>query len=170
LRADEDLDGCARRLLRAQIGVVAEAVAQFGLYSSPTPNLDERVVSVAYVAGARDVERPQLTASDMRAEWRPVRPLPRNLVRGHAGVVRDALKYLEPIAETNPGPRLLPMLFALLPDKFTFARLHSAYEAILGRSVDKRNFRKVLLDARHVVETEAFERGSHRPARLYVRS
>lgn len=37
------------------------------------------------------------------------------------------------------------VVYSLLPEEFTFGQLQTTYEAILGRELDKRNFRKKIL-------------------------
>jgi 8-oxo-dGTP diphosphatase len=56
----------------------------------------------------------------------------------------------------------------LVPPRFTLTELQRVYEAVWGRSVDKRNFRSRLL-ARGLVEpvAKALRTGRHRPAQLY---
>lgn len=58
--------------------------------------------------------------------------------------------------------------FHLLPPTFTLRELQTAYEAILGRALDKRNFRRRVTAAELIEATGAKRReGSHRPALLY---
>ncbi|MGD7653806.1 MAG: NrtR DNA-binding winged helix domain-containing protein, partial [Verrucomicrobiales bacterium] len=55
----------------------------------------------------------------------------------------------------------------LLPKRFTLGQLQGLYEAILGRGIDKRNFRWKVAAFDFLVPLEEFVRGRHRPARLY---
>ena len=58
--------------------------------------------------------------------------------------------------------------YSLLPELFTFTQLQDIYESILGRELDKRNFRRRLLASNLLVETDqTVKAGRHRPARLY---
>lgn len=58
--------------------------------------------------------------------------------------------------------------FNLLPSEFTLSELQSAYETILGRKLDKRNFRRRMSALGILTVTGSTRRdGSHRPARLY---
>ena len=59
-------------------------------------------------------------------------------------------------------------VYAFLPQYFTLAELQTAYEAIFGRELDKRNFRKKFLGLDLTTETDQMRReGAHRPARLH---
>jgi 8-oxo-dGTP diphosphatase len=58
--------------------------------------------------------------------------------------------------------------FHLLPETFTLTELQSAYETILDRPLDKRNFRRRMIASGMLEATDAKRRdGSHRPAALY---
>ena len=58
--------------------------------------------------------------------------------------------------------------FQLLPEQFTLSELQRVYEVILGKEIDKRNFRKKILSLDVVHETgETMMDGVHRPARLF---
>jgi 8-oxo-dGTP diphosphatase len=58
--------------------------------------------------------------------------------------------------------------YSLLPEFFTLTDLQQVYESILGRRLDKRNFRRRMLASDLLVETKRTSTaGRHRPARLY---
>jgi 8-oxo-dGTP diphosphatase len=59
-------------------------------------------------------------------------------------------------------------VFGLLPELFTLTQLQNAYEQIMGRELDKRNFRKKFLSLDLIHATNEYHKeGAHRPARLY---
>lgn len=55
----------------------------------------------------------------------------------------------------------------LLPKEFTLTEVQHTYEAILGLKMEKKSFRRRLLDADFLQETGNTRRASHRPAQLY---
>jgi len=57
--------------------------------------------------------------------------------------------------------------YNLLPKTFTFAQLEGLYAAILGRPLDRRNFRRRILGMGLLRELPVKRRGRHRPAALY---
>ncbi len=60
------------------------------------------------------------------------------------------------------------VIYSLLPPQFTMTELQKSYEAVFGRELDKRNFRKKFAQLDLVKETNEFKReGAHRPAKLY---
>jgi 8-oxo-dGTP diphosphatase len=61
-----------------------------------------------------------------------------------------------------------PILFELLPGEFTLSELQVLAETILGRELDRRNFRRKVLEAEIVAPTGGERReGAHRPAALF---
>ena len=62
-----------------------------------------------------------------------------------------------------------PLCFELLPDKFALNQLQRLYEAILGCSLDNRNFRKKIQRLPYIVPLNERQNGvAHKPARLHV--
>ncbi len=59
--------------------------------------------------------------------------------------------------------------FELLPKKFTLTELQRVFEAVLGRQLDKRNFRRKILKLEILRALDERRRaGVQRPARLYM--
>ena len=101
-------------------------------------------------------------ATDARAAaWFPVVQLP-PLAFDHDQIVQVALAAL------RSQIRHQPIGFELLPERFTLTQLQQLYEVVLGRPLDKRNFRKKLLKSDILIgldEKQANVR--HRAAQLY---
>lgn len=119
-----------------------------------------RVVSVAYF-GLVPIGGHALAHTGEELRWTPVNDLPR-LAFDHEEIVQYALYRLR--------NKILysSVAFQLLPPTFTLTELQRAYEHVLGESLDKRNFRRKVLDAGVVVDTgECTQRGTRRPARLF---
>jgi 8-oxo-dGTP diphosphatase len=116
------------------------------------------VTYFALVDIARARLRPDL---EWRPAWQPVRqsqPLAfqnEDVIRLAEERLRNKLEY------TN-------VAYSLLAERFTLTELQGVYEAILGESIDKRNFRKRMVGLGIVRETgETRKQGAHRPAMLY---
>jgi 8-oxo-dGTP diphosphatase len=85
-----------------------------------------------------------------------------DLAFDHAEIVEKALGKLKRHLEASS------VAFQLLPDKFTLTELQRVYELILGKALDKRNFRKKILSSDILKDTgETKMEGYHRPAQLY---
>ena len=152
----ETLEAAASRILAAESGLTDVYLEQLATFGDPARDPRGRVVSVAYIALVRP-GRPEPRG----AEWTPMASLPR-LAFDHRNVLDYALQRLRYKLEYTP------IGFRLLPEEFTLTRVQDAYEAILGRPLDKRNFRKKLLSLRVLRPLpRSVREGAHRPARLY---
>ena len=135
----ETLEAAARRELFEKTGVADIYLEQLYTFGEPERNPIRRVVSVAYIAlvphrGA--FLRRGAKYADIG--WFPVRGLPR-LAYDHNEVAAAALARLRSkLGYTN-------IAWSLLPESFTLAELQQVYEVILGRRLDRRNFRKKVI-------------------------
>jgi len=157
---DEDLDQAALRELQEESGVTDVYLEQ--LYSFGDPNRDPRgrVITIAYFA-LISPDRKLMAGSDAAAAaWYPIDQLP-PLAFDHATILNYALQRLRNKLEyTTVG-------FQLLPEKFTLTELQAVYEAILGKKLDKRNFRRKMSLLRILKPLREHRRGGQRPAQLY---
>jgi len=130
------------------------------LYTFDTVARDPRghAVSVTYMGAGRDLVP---TSNDGSAAFFPVDNLP-EIAYDHKDIIRYAHERLiSKLTYTNA-------VYAFLPPRFSLAELQTAYEAIFGHELDKRNFRKKFLSLGLTEETEEMRReGAHRPARLH---
>jgi 8-oxo-dGTP diphosphatase len=132
------------------------------LYTFDTVARDPRghAVSVTYMGLSKDISL-LTTKTTQNPQFFWITELP-NLAYDHADIIAYAHARLQSkLSYTNA-------IYALLPKKFTLSQVQTAYEAVLGRSLDKRNFRKKFLSLELIEETaEQLKQGAHRPARLF---
>lgn len=158
---EETLDQAARRELEEETHIKNVFLEQLYTFGNPDRDPRGRVVSVAYYALVRPEHHPATGDTDAaEAAWHPVNQLP-PLAFDHLEILQTALDRL------RGKIRYQPIGFELLPKHFTLTQLQTLYEAILGRPIDKRNFRKKLLAFDFLVPTDDFTAGAHRPARLH---
>jgi 8-oxo-dGTP diphosphatase len=160
---DESLDEAAARELREQAAMGDAYLEQLYTFGHPRRDPQGRVVSVAYVGLAARPERAAAPAAGkyQAVDWQPVSRLP-ELAYDHAAVVRTAVARLRAkLQYTN-------LAYTLLPSTFTLGELQSLYEAILGRRLDRRNFRRKVLSLGLLRSLGRVRRGAHRPAALYA--
>ena len=77
--------------------------------------------------------------------WARVNDIP-ELAFDHNIIVVEALKYLKKLNHELSS--------ILLPKNFTLPQLQKLYEDILGKKIDKRNFRKQILKEGSIVKTK----------------
>ena len=133
----ETAEAAARRVLAVKAGVVADVYME-QLYTFTEPDRDTRghIVSVSYLALVR--------RSDLEFRQGPQTETPALYATGNHGklsfdherILRYGLKRVrDKLAYTN-------MAYALLPPHFTLSQLQEVYELVMGRELDKRNFRR----------------------------
>jgi 8-oxo-dGTP diphosphatase len=157
---DEDLDQAALRELREETGVADVYLEQLYSFGDVGRDPRGRVITVAYFA-LISADRPLSAGTDAaEAEWWAMDQLP-TLAFDHARILNYALQRLRNKLEyTTVG-------FQLLPEKFTLTELQEVYEAILGKQLDKRNFRRKLSLLKILKPLPEYRRGGQRPAQLY---
>jgi len=161
IREGETLERAALRELQEETGVRDVYLEQLFTFGDPGRDPRGRVVTVAYYALIAADKAPLVARTDARAaRWWPVANHPA-LAFDHERILAYAVERLRNKLEyTTVG-------FQLLPRRFTLTELQQVYEAILGRSLDKRNFRRklALLGLLKPSKERRHERG--RPAQLF---
>jgi 8-oxo-dGTP diphosphatase len=161
VRVGELLDDAARRELHESTGLRGAYLEQLFTFGDPSRDPRAHVVSVAYMAlipEAQSVSAPSDKYSNGR--WYEVTRLP-PLAYDHSLMAAYAVKRLKSKLEyTN-------IAYALLPREFTFAEFEELYALILGRPLDRRNFRRSILKMGMLKRLAHTRRGPHRPAALY---
>lgn len=158
----ESLETAARRELAEETGLEKIYLEQLYSFGDPGRDLREHVVTVAYYALVNIFDHKVQAATDARdAAWFAVSDLPR-LAFDHDKILATAHERLQ------GKVRYQPIGFELLPPTFKLSQLQHLYESILGREIDKRNFRKKILSFGFVEETGKVEKDvPHRAAKLY---
>lgn len=158
---DESLDQAALRELREETGVGEVYLEQLYSFGDPGRDPRGRVITVAYYALISADRSPLVAGTDASdARWWAFRELP-TLAFDHRKILDYALERLRNKLEyTTVG-------FQLLPPRFTITELQDVYEVVLGRKLDKRNFRRKLALLKVLRPTREHRRGGRRPARLY---
>ena len=147
LQVEESFKTVCTRILQDKLGIGDVFLEQ--LYSFDEVNRDPRgrVISVAYFALVNP-HRFELLAGSMAndVQWFNVKKMPA-LGFDHMDIFNAALKRLK--------AKILyqPVGFELLDEEFTMTELHELYECILGILLDRRNFRRKILESGYVLAT-----------------
>lgn len=156
----EDLDYAAQRILKELTGMSDIYMDQVHAFGEVNRFPLGRVISVCYYALVK-INNYSAEKENDQIQWCPVSGIP-DLVFDHAEIFRKALQKLQDKVKFHP------VGFELLPEKFTLTQLQNLYERILGKQLDKRNFRKRLLGMDLVVGLEESQTGvSHRAAQYF---
>ena len=161
MQIDESLDRAARRELEERTAARDVYLEQLYAFGDPARDPRGRFITVAYFALLAGDVSP--CAGDNAAEiaWHSAYAPP-DLAFDHAEILKYALQRLRYKLEyTSVG-------FELLPNEFTLTELQTAYEIVLGEKLDKRNFRRRILEAGILADTKKYRgEGLGRPAQLY---
>jgi 8-oxo-dGTP diphosphatase len=161
LREGESLEEAAARELYEETSVRDVFLEQLYTFGDPKRDPRGRVITVAYYALVASDRLSLMAGADAAdARWFPVTRLP-HLAFDHQHILDYALERLRNKLEyTTVG-------FQLLPEKFTLRELQTVYETILGRRLDKRNFRRKIALLGILKPLKEWQRTGRKPAQLY---
>ena len=122
----------------------------------------QRVITIAYFALVKISDYKLNVVEDaMECCWISVNNLP-ELPFDQFTILQVGLNTL------RERVKMEPIVFNLLPEKFTISELQNVYEAILEKKFDKRNFRKKMVKMNILIDTNLKQKNvSHRAANLY---
>jgi len=160
VKANEDLDDAAYRILHQWTDVEDIHLKQVQTFGRVERHPAGRVVTVAYYSLIKVNENDH--GKEKYAHWVDLTQLD-SMAFDHLQVLDACLNRLR--HDLMEDPRILRKL---IPERFTLSKLQKLYEAILGKKLDKRNFRKRLLGQNVVLETDEVQINvAHRPAKLF---
>jgi 8-oxo-dGTP diphosphatase len=161
IRGDESLEEAALRELHEETGVRNVFLEQLYTFGDPKRDPRGRVITVAYYALIASDKLSLVAGADAaEAQWFPASRVP-PLAFDHKSILDYALERLRNKLEyTTVG-------FQLLPEKFTLGELQAVYEAILGRPLDKRNFRRKVALLGILKPLREWQRTGRKPAKLF---
>ena len=159
---DESLEEAAQRELEEEAGVRDVFLEQLYTFGDPQRDPRARVITVAYYALVPGDRVTLAAATDAtEASWFPVTDLP-PLAFDHQSILHYGVERLKSKLEYSN------IAYGLLPGKFRLSELQNVYEIILGKRLDKRNFRKKMLSLNLLEATRQVDAsGAHRPAQLF---
>ena len=161
---NESIDDAAERILYELTGLRGIYMDQFYTFGDVNRHPQGRVITIAYYAmirlnGTKELQPVSTYAS--KAVWIPVNDLP-NLAFDHEKIFNNGF------AKIRNKISYQPIAFELLPEKFTLSQLQHLYEVILNKKLDKRNFRKKMLNYGILKELDEKQKGvSYRAAKFY---
>lgn len=161
---NEDLIEGAKREIYEKTGIDDIDIYLSDVFGDKERTTGMRMIAIAYF-GVINFERARelndKVEHSKNLEWFPIENIP-NMAYDHRDQLLKSLECLkEKISYTS-------IMKALFPNGFTIPELQKAYETILEKTFDRRNFRKKLLSSGLVEETNLttkFE--GNKPANVY---
>lgn len=159
---NESLDSSAARILKNLTGLEDVYLEQLLTFGSPQRDPVERTFSVVYFA-LIDIHKYEAQLTDKyRPQWFALKEVPK-LIFDHSTMVDLAKEKLRFKATHSP------ILFELLPDKFTIPQLHCLYESVFDKELDKRNFSRKALAGELLVKLKDKEKTSSKKGAYYFK-
>jgi 8-oxo-dGTP diphosphatase len=158
---DESLDQASNRILKQLTDLDGVYLEQLHTFGAPQRDPMERTISTAYCALIDINKYKKPISSDYHTEWFSIKRLPK-LIFDQQQMVDLAQKHIRYKAALHP------ILFELLPNRFTIPQLQALYQSVYNSNIDKRNFSKrVLATGLLIKQGEKDKTGSKKGAFYY---
>jgi len=151
VQAGETFDDATSRVLKQLTGLEGVYMEQLFAFGETNRDPVERTISIAYFALVDIHKYEKQISDDFHAEWFLLNKIPK-LIFDHERMVelaKDKLRY---------KAAFHPILFELLPEKFTLPQLRNLYEGIYNAELDKRNFIRKIRSTRLLVKQKEKEK------------
>ncbi|HEY5390924.1 MAG TPA: NUDIX domain-containing protein [Hanamia sp.] len=161
VQPDESFETSAQRVLKQLTGLENVYLEQLNAFGDPNRDPLERTASIGYFALIDISKYETQINTNFHAEWFPLKKIP-SLIFDHKEMIEMAKEKLRYKAAFHP------VLFELLPSKFTLPQLQNLYEAVYDALMDKRNFsRKILSTGLLIKQKQKDKEGSKKGAFYY---
>ncbi|MFZ9661854.1 MAG: NUDIX hydrolase [Chitinophagaceae bacterium] len=157
---DEDLESASYRVLKERTGLDNVYLEQVQCFSKVDRHPAGRVITAAFYSLV-NIKHHQLHQLDNELHWHRIDQIG-ELAFDHKNILNICLERLQKKVQVEP------IAFNLLGYKFSLRELQMLYEAILGVTLDRRNFRKKLFATGLLTDLDEIENNvPHRPGKLY---
>jgi 8-oxo-dGTP diphosphatase len=165
LEKDKNIDETAQRKLIEKTGIQISHLEQVGTVGNKKRDPRGWSLTVLYFALIDFLAIKKKSIGVEESKWIPANEA--NLLKlsfDHNELLRLAIHRL------RSKTRYTALPVSLMPSLFTLTELQTIFEVILGVSLQKKAFRKRLLDAGVVIGTESSKISGKRPAQLFQAS
>lgn len=157
---NEDLDTAPYRVLKEKTGMDDVFLEQVQAFGAIDRHPSGRVITVAYYS-LIDIHHHKLQLSDNDLHWHSVKNI-NQLAFDHKLILDTCIHKLKGRIMDHP------LVFNLLPEKFSLRELQDVYEAIMNTTLDRRNFRKMISLKKWLLDLNELELNTpRRPGKLY---
>ncbi|MDH7606023.1 MAG: NUDIX domain-containing protein [Melioribacter sp.] len=162
IKKNELVKEAAQRILEETTGIKNIYLEEITIFDAIDRYPLRRVFTIGHFALVKPEHYKLSSGVDTsEVKWFKLSEIPK-LPFDHNEIVKVALEKL------RTRIRYRPIGFELLPEKFTLPQLQTLYEVILGKKLDKRNFRKKLMNMNLLIRfKKTSTNGKRRPAFLY---
>ena len=160
VRPDENIESAPYRVLRQRTGLDDVYLDQVYTFGDLGRHPSGRVITTAYYS-LINIKHHKLKLTHNELHWHKVNDI-KKLAFDHKKILDTSLDRLREQIMDHP------IIFNLLPEKFSLRELQDLYQSILGISLDRRNFRKKIAHKDWLLDLDEMENDvPHRPGKLY---
>lgn len=145
---DENLEDGLKREIFEKTGIKEVDLRLCDVFGNINRSPVMRMVAISYIGivDASKVEILKDTLKTSDASWFDIDDIPK-LAYDHKDILDKSIKHLKKIILNTD------ILKAIYPHGFTIPELQKIYEVILGKELDRRNFRKKMLNLNLIYDT-----------------
>ncbi|WP_240627904.1 NUDIX hydrolase [Terrimonas sp.] len=159
---DETAEAAAARVLKILTGLSDVYMEQLHAFTDINRDPIERTISLVFSSLIDINQYKEQLSDDYEAHWFPINEMPQ-LIFDHQKMVEMAKQKLRYKAAFHP------IVFELLPEKFTLPQLQILYEGIYNQLMDKRNFSRKILSTGLLVKQKDKEKASSKRGAFYFK-
>lgn len=161
---NETLTCGAARELCEKTGVKNVELKMYNIFDEIDRSPVKRMLGVSFI-GVIDIKNAKLFSESNKIstiEWFDINDIPL-LAYDHNYILSCAIDKLKDEIQTSD------ILKSLFPGEFTLPEILNVYETILGTQIDRRNFRKKMINMNMIIDTnKTVNYKGNKPAKLYV--
>ncbi len=162
MEKQESLEQATTRVLKNFTGIEGLYMHQLRTFSDPARDPLERTLSTAFTTLIDIHQYEQKIIKDFHAEWFLLSKKPR-LIFDHDAMLKLAQEELRYQASSHP------ILFELLPQKFTIPQLQNLYEGVYQTHFDNRNFSRKVLSTELLIKLKEKDKSSSKKGAFYYK-
>jgi ADP-ribose pyrophosphatase YjhB (NUDIX family) len=162
LQPGESLEQAANRILKQLTGIEGVYMEQMRAFGEPERDPVERTLSIAYFALIDIHQYEKQLSNEYHPEWFHVKKMP-DLIFDHKKMVDIAKRQLRYKAALHP------ILFELLPSRFTIPQLQILYEGIYDTTFDNRNFSRKVLSTELLIKQKEKDKANSKKGAFYYK-
>lgn len=162
VKSDESPEAAAARVLKKLTGLGDIYVEESFVFGDPHREIHRRVVSITYYALIDTNKYKHIITDEYEARWFPLSDYP-PLIFDHQKMIEAAKRKLRSKAA------LYPILFELLPEKFTLPQIAILYEKTYDIELDRRNFNRKLLHSGLLIKLQEKDKANSKRGAYYFK-
>lgn len=162
LKEDQSADDTAKELATQVTGLNDVYMEQLHAFTDIGRRTSQRTISLTYFALLNMEDYVPKAGTDISYQWFSLKALP-ELLEDHIEIIHLAKERIKYRAAKQP------LLFELLPARFTIFQLHTLYERVFDIEFDRRNIDRRLKQSNILVKLTEKDKSCSRKGAFYYR-